>query len=156
MIKTEKRTRKAYKERELNLRELEFCRLYAEHGNASAAYREAYGYDKYAAGPAAHTKLKKRNIQEEIARIRAETQQKQGISRDWIEGQLIMQIEAAKSEERPDRVTITRCLETLCRMNGLFTDNINMTDAKAKQRELDEKEESEAREIARIRLAKVG
>lgn len=73
----------------LNPRQERFCQLYAEKGNASAAYREAYD-GALGAGVSGFRLLTKAKIRERISELTTETAERAAVSREeliafWLE-----------------------------------------------------------------------
>lgn len=135
--------------RTLNIREDRFCLAVANTGNKYKAFDIA-GYEAKTQGSKAacvSRLLKRPEIKERIKEITAELMLVHGVTEDRILANLA-DIAFNKGNAKADR---NRALELLGKSKAMFTDNINQTDTQ-RQRELDEKEQEECEEIAKIRL----
>lgn len=138
---------------ELNIRENRFCLAVANTGDKYKAFDIA-GYEAKTQGSKAacvSRLLKRPEIKEKIKEVTTELMLVHGVTEDRILANLAG-IAFNKGNAKSDR---NRALELLARSRGMLTDNINTTDTK-RQRELDEKEQQEAQEIAKERLKVFG
>ena len=92
-------------------------------------------------------------IQEYMDKLRIQYKTKQVVSLDWLKEQYMDRYEAWKAD---DKTNAKGCLDSLTRMHGGFTDNINNKDTTDRMKQLSDTERAEARRLADVLLSKEG